>query len=71
MNAAAKAVAAERLELSRSPAAEVAAAALDAKTEAELDGAGADFIVAAVPRGQAVAALDAVRAALDELVIPA
>lgn len=65
MNAGASAVAAERLELSRSPTAEIAAAALDAKAElVDGAGAGADIVVVAVPRGEVIPALDAIRSAL-------
>jgi prephenate dehydrogenase len=60
-----KLIAAERLELSRSPTSEIAAAALDAKAEAELDGPGADFIVIAVPRGTVTDVADRVRDTLE------
>lgn len=53
-----------RLRLSKAPAAELAAAALQAQAEAGIDpsagnGKGADFIVIAVPAGTAPATLAA------------
>lgn len=51
MSAASSAVTEERLRLSRSPAAEVAAAALDAKAKAGLE--APDFIVVACTAGTA------------------
>lgn len=67
MNTGVKAIAAERLELSRSPTSELAAAALDAKNEAELDGPGADLIVVAVPRGTVTRVADVIRDALTDV----
>lgn len=54
----------ERLTLSRSPAAEVAAGALEAQQEAEL--AQADLVVVAVEPGQGDVAEAAIAAALEQ-----
>lgn len=50
-NAAARIAPAGRLRVSRAPVAEIAAAAQHAQEAASLEGAGADFIVLAVPSG--------------------
>lgn len=63
MNAGFALVARERLELSRSPTSELAAAALDAQRAAGLE--RADFIVVAVRPGEVVDAGDVVRRALQ------
>lgn len=65
MNHGMKLIAAERLELSRSPTSEIAAAALEAKADVEPDGAGADFVIIAVPRGTVIQAADVIRDALE------
>lgn len=62
---AAVVVRAERLELDRSPAAVITAAALQAQRDAELD--KADFIIVACPRG-AELDLDAVDRAVERAV---
>lgn len=63
MRNASRAIAEERLRLSKSPASEIAQAALDAQQAAGLD--RADFLVIAVEPGQADVAEQAIDGAID------
>lgn len=56
----------ERLRLSPAPAAELAAAAMEARADAGLEAQQGDFVVVAVPAGESDVALAAIERAIAD-----